>query len=172
MKIKYEITKDDYLKFNMFHLENSKGVKKELIMHRFVIPVLLLGAGYAFHVLAKAPLLASMLLALSGAVAWSILYPEYYKKNAMKNVDKMLSRGVQSTSITKHTLSVKDEGIIASSPVGQSVNKWSEVKKFSETPEHLFIYITDKVAHVIPKKAFKNKDEETEFIDIVRKNIK
>lgn len=171
MKIKYDITRDDYLKFNMYHLENSPKVKKELIIHRIVVPLLLVGLGFALHVLVKFSLVTTMPIFIIAAVVWSIVYPKFYKKVALKNVSKMLERGVQSESISRHSLSLKDEGILSSSNAGQAAHKWSDIVKFHEAENHLYIYITDKIAHVVPKRAFKDKEEETQFINIIKEHI-
>ncbi|MEG0641536.1 MAG: YcxB family protein [Clostridium sp.] len=172
MKIKYSITKDDYLKFNMYHLESSPGVKKELIIHRFVVPILIIGLAFALAVLTGMPLTIGVPVCVVGAICWSVFYPKFYKKNALRNVSKMLGRGVQSESISKNSITVQDEGIYASSQAGQTLHKWNEVIKFHETADHIFIYVTQKLAHVIPKRAFKDKEEENEFIEIIKKNIK
>lgn len=171
MKIKYEITKDDYLKFNMYHLETSKGVKKELLIHRVIIPILLVAAAFAFTVLTGIGIVFSLPIFLIAAIAWAVYYPKFYKKNAMKNLDKMFSRGLQSASASKYVLNVKDEGIFASSQAGQTLHKWSDIVRFYETDEHIFLYVTDKIAHVIPKRCFKNHEEETEFMDIIKEHL-
>ena len=36
MEINYNLTEEDYLNFNMFHVKNSKAVKRTLNMQRFI----------------------------------------------------------------------------------------------------------------------------------------
>lgn len=171
MKIKYDITKDDYIKFNLYHLESSPSVKKELIIHRFIIPLLLVGLSAAFYVLTGLPLYIGLPLFIGIGIVWAIYYPKFYKKNALKNVSKMVDSGFQSSGVSKNTINVLDEGIHSSSRAGQSINRWDEVKKIHQTDEHIFIYVTDKIAHVIPKRAFANEEEEKEFMEIINRNI-
>ncbi|MEF9933982.1 MAG: YcxB family protein [Clostridium sp.] len=171
MKIKYDITKDDYIKFNMYHLESSSNVKKELVIHRFIIPMMLVGLSAAFYVLTGLPLHIGVPLFLGIGIVWAVFYPKYYRKNALKNVSKVVDSGFQSSGVSKNTINVLDEGIHSSSRAGQTINRWDEVKKVHETDEYFFIYVTDKIAHVIPKRAFANKEEEHEFIEIINRNI-
>ncbi len=170
MKIKYEITKDDYLKFNMYHLENSPSVKKELRVHRFIIPLLLVAVAGAFSLLSGIPITITFPIFLILAILWSVFYPKYYKKNALKNVSKVLEHGVQSQGTPRYVLNVKDDGIYATSGAGQTFNKWDDIIKFEETDSHMFLYVTEKVAHVVPIRAFKTDEEKNEFLNIVKAN--
>ncbi|MEF9951374.1 MAG: YcxB family protein [Clostridium sp.] len=171
MKIKYDITKDDYIKFNLYHLESSPNVKKEIIIHRLVIPLLLVGLSAAFYVLLGMPMYIGVPLFVGIGILWSIFYPKFYRKNALKNVSKMIDNGLQSSGVSKNTINVLDEGIHSSSRAGQTINRWDEVKKVHETDEHIFIYVTEKIAHVVPKRAFENEEQEKEFIEIINRNI-
>ena len=40
MNINYNLTEEDYLNFNMFHVKNSKAVKRALNMQRFITPII------------------------------------------------------------------------------------------------------------------------------------
>jgi hypothetical protein len=40
MEIKFEITEDDYIRFNLHHVENSKSHKRTYNILRFAIPLL------------------------------------------------------------------------------------------------------------------------------------
>lgn len=171
MKIKYEIVKDDYLKFNMYHINNSKKSKKEMMLHRIFVPIGIAGLAFAFNILTQMPLMIGIPLFFGAAILWAIFFPKYYKQNAMKNVSKMLGDGIHSNSISKYTLTVKEEGLLVSSQAGQNVQRWNEIKKFVETDEYIFIYVTESMANVIPKRCFKNKAEEEEFIKRIKEKI-
>lgn len=170
MKIKYQITKDDYLEFNMYHLENSPSVKKELRVHKYIIPLLLIAAAAAFSLLTGMPLVITFPIFLIFAVLWSISYPKFYKQNAMKNVSRVLDHGVQSQGAPRYVLNLKEDGVYATSGAGQTFNKWSDIIKFEETDSHIFLYVTEKLAHVVPKRAFKTAEEKNEFLNIIKSN--
>jgi hypothetical protein len=41
MKIDFKITKDDYISFNLHHLENSKSQKSTFNILRYAVPIIL-----------------------------------------------------------------------------------------------------------------------------------
>ena len=41
MKIDFKITKDDYISFNLHHLENSKSQKSTFNILRYAVPIVL-----------------------------------------------------------------------------------------------------------------------------------
>ena len=46
MGINYNLTEEDYLNFNMFHVKNSKAVKRTLNMQRFITPIIFIVLSY------------------------------------------------------------------------------------------------------------------------------
>ena len=46
MEINYNLTEEDYLNFNMFHVKNSKAVKRTLNMQRFITPIIFIVLSY------------------------------------------------------------------------------------------------------------------------------
>lgn len=171
MKIRYEIIRDDYLKFNMYHINNSKKAKMEMRIHRIFVPIGIAGLAFAFNVLTKMPLILGIPVFFGIGIFWSFFFPSYYKRRAMNNVTRSIGQGIHANSVSKYTITVKDEGLLVSSGAGQNVQRWDEIKKFVDIDDYIFIYVTENMANVIPKRCFKSKKEEEEFINIIRNHI-
>ena len=42
MKLKYNLTEDDYINFNIAHMKNSKSLKRTMMINRFLTPLIFL----------------------------------------------------------------------------------------------------------------------------------
>ena len=86
MEINYNLTEEDYLNFNMFHVKNSKTVKRALNMQRFITPIIFIVLSYvlskvgnmSFFELFIAFLIVSILWIISlSKIFLFIRYPKY-----------------------------------------------------------------------------------------------
>jgi hypothetical protein len=57
------------------------------------------------------------------------------------------------TVLTDHTLTLSDDGLAEQTPFNTTVHKWSAVQKVGRTKKHLFVYVAQHSAHVIPRRA-------------------
>ena len=48
MEIEYNLTEEDYLHFNLFHIKNSKTGKNSLTIQRLIGPVIFIMAAFIF----------------------------------------------------------------------------------------------------------------------------
>ncbi|MGM7636796.1 hypothetical protein [Bacillus sp. Hm123] len=75
MEINYNLTEEDYLNFNMFHVKNSKAVKRVLNMQRFLTPILFIIASFVFSKVGSMPFLGLFITFLVVSILWIIFYP-------------------------------------------------------------------------------------------------
>ena len=80
MEINFEVTKEDYIKFNLYHVENSPSQKKNFILLRYLVPVLFSIPIYFIGTnLFKQPSVYWAIVAVLFSVIWIITYPKQYR---------------------------------------------------------------------------------------------
>lgn len=62
-------------------------------------------------------------------------------------------------------LTVIEERIDEESSNGNSNVSWKKINSVEETQEYIYIYVTSLSAHVIPKRAFKDSNEQKYFLN-------
>lgn len=65
--------------------------------------------------------------------------------------------------LCEHTVTIDQDGLTETTPVNESRHRWSGVYRVDSTPDHIFIYIQQNMAHVIPRRSFTSVEEADSF---------
>ena len=164
MKINFEITKEDYINFNLYHLENSKSQKKTFNILRYAIPIIFsipiyfIGTG-----IFNQPSMYWIMVAIVFTIIWVFTYPKQYKKLVAKQTDKLLSEGDNSSIFGKKSLEIVDGTIVVKGEFTSDTVSLESIKDIKIYEEMILIYISGFAAHIIPRR-YLDKDTENEFI--------
>lgn len=69
------------------------------------------------------------------------------------------------TFLTEHTITLDEVSFTEESPFNRTEQKWISVQKLGRTRKHLFIYISQHAAHVVPRRAFRDNAEWNAFYE-------
>jgi hypothetical protein len=165
MEIKYTITEDDYIKFNLYHILNSKTGRKSLKTQRFAVPIVYIIIAYIFANIADIPFLSILIpFALMGGL-WSIFYPKYYKNFITRYTRKLIKEGKNDGLLGNHSMSLTDEGIVDISSNGETKVKWAGIIKFQEDDTNLYLYNSSVSAYIIPKREVSELKELKDYLN-------
>lgn len=171
--LKYEITFDDVLDFNLHHAFNSPTLKKSLTTQRILIPVIYLGFGLLFTYIKGYKSIWFFLPAFAIlSVIMVLLYPRRFKQRIKKSVIKMLKEGENTGIIGDQTLNISSEYILETNEFRETTFKWSSIQKIVKAERSILIYTSPVSAIIIPLRAFDSKEEADEFIRMVENFLK
>jgi hypothetical protein len=170
MKIEYDITKDDFMSFNMHHLENSETTKKTLFKQRYIVPIIYLVMPFILIRVTFVPLIFWLIPSVAAIILWITFYPRYFMSFTRRNIEKLLKEGNNQNLFGPVSVSLEDEGIREISNQGESKAKWSSIEKIEETKTHIYIYLSAISAAIIPLRAFSDINEKNEFLRILNSN--
>ena len=162
MTIEYELTKDDYIGFNMYHIENSEKIKKTIFFQRYIMSLILPLAPLIIVLTTNKTFGQWYFYFIMVWVLWVVFYEKNFKRSIKRKLIKMASKGGANGIIGHHKLTLTEDKIIEHKIEDLSYDK-SIINKVGETDSHIFIYISDINAYVVPKSAFENKKEEEKF---------
>ncbi|RDY23460.1 YcxB family protein [Romboutsia maritimum] len=164
MKMNFEITKDDYINFNLHHLENSKSQKNTFNILRYVIPIIFsiliyfIGTG-----ILNQQSIYWIIVAIIFSIIWILTYPKQYKKLIAKQTDKILSEGDNSSIFGSKSLEIVDGTIVVKGDFTSETVSLESIKDIKVYEDMILIYISGFVAHIIPRR-YLDKETEKEFI--------
>lgn len=159
MEIKFELTEEDYIKFNLYHIQNSPSQKKIYLLIRFALPVALamliyfIGTGIFMQ-----SSIYWLILATLFAVGWIIAYPKRHKKIVEKQTKKLLHEGDNSSFFCEKTI-VIDENLIHiyDEQTTETISR-NTIKAIKVFDDLIVLYLSAVSAQLIPTG---NLDEET-----------
>jgi hypothetical protein len=68
-------------------------------------------------------------------------------------------------------LAITPEGINAVTENSRSFESWAAVVKVTATDEHVFLYLTSDMAHVVPRRAFIDRGDFERFVELARRYL-
>jgi peptidase C13-like protein/YcxB-like protein len=72
--------------------------------------------------------------------------------------------GWGGASLGPRTFSLTPEGFEERGPLSSSLSQWPAVRAIEETPEHLFVFTDETVAHIVPRRCFATPEEYEAFV--------
>jgi hypothetical protein len=172
MKINYDLTKEDFIEFNMHHFSKSKSIKRTLFIERYVISIMFLIIPFIFKGKSTMSLPVYYGSSLLLFVGWIVFFPKYFKYSVKKKLERMLNSEENSKMFGPQSLSITDAGISESEDLEKSKFSMGDIEKVDVTEKAIYIYISSANAYVIPVRAFKTHSEKHELIDLLKRHLK
>lgn len=165
MEIKYHLTEEDYLNFNLFHVRNSKSAVRSLNIQRFMGPIIFIVAAFFIANFDDSmPIWLALVAYLLASILWIVFYPKYYYGFLKRMTKKMLKEGKNEGLLGDHLMRMTDEGIVDSHRNGETRVNWSGIQSFKESDDTFYIYNSAVSAYILPKRDMADPEEVRSFI--------
>lgn len=171
MELEFELTEEDYINYNIDHSKKSPSIKKSIMIQRVFGPIVFIIAPFLVVKFSDIPLWYWITIFGISSVVWLIFYPKYANWEMKKRLKKMLEEGSNENLFNRRKIILTDQGLSQVSPTGETNVKWDSIVSIEETDEYIYIYISSVSAHIIPKRVFKDVNEQKLFIDEISKHI-
>lgn len=170
MELDYEITKDDYIEFNLDFLSHSKVTNKEITRARIIaitsiplyflliilllefdfFPLLISGVGYSIFIIYKA-----------------ITIKKSYFKRTEKRIRRIVDEGKGVKSIGIRKLIIEEDVLKYIGDEETIEGKLSNLGYVRETENTILLYRDEVSAYIVSKKAFKSQEELDGFKNMI-----
>ncbi len=164
MTIQYDLTKEDYIAFNMHHIKSSKTVKKTLFIQQYVLAIIYLIIPFILADITGESLMFWLIPFIIIFILWIAFYPRYFKGYMKKNIIKMLSEGKNENIFGPVSLILEETGVREVTRAGESKANWSSIERVEENQDYIFMYTSAVAAAIVPLRAFTNIEEKNEFL--------
>lgn len=159
MEIRYGLTEEDYLNFNMFHIKNSKTAKRALNMQRFLTPLIFIVLSYVLSKVGNLSFFELFITFLIVSILWIIFYPRYFYSYVIRNTKKMIKEGKNDGLLGEHHMILTEEGIIDSTSTGETKVTWPGIKTLCEDKSNIYLYNSSVSAYILPKRELDDVEE-------------
>jgi hypothetical protein len=148
MKLKYSVTIDDLVAFNIFYERNSAFIKRSKLINGVVIPscpfLVMCIVGISKH--SWQPVFNGIIVSVS-LILWTFLA---WDKRTRKIYRKILKEGGK-TDIEIFELEITADSLTEKGKHKETTWSWDSIGKIGSTPEHIFVYTSTATAIVIPQ---------------------
>jgi hypothetical protein len=166
MVVEFENSLDDVLALNLYHHQQSPKARRTRQLLQYGPAAILVLVFLGQLVLTEASPI-SALPWLMFAVVWTLFVPFMLRRSMRKRVLQLFVEGKSRGMVGSHKLSLTSTGVTDKTGFGTTETAWRNVRKVVSTSEHLFIYVGDTAAHIVPRRAFPDVARFHEFRDTV-----
>ena len=156
LELEYEISLDDLIAFNHYHVNSSQTFKSSYRKSLFGVPVYLFVIICVILYIVGCNLtgLATGAPIVILAVLWFLLYPKYYNHAVIKSYRKMLSENCNNGMLGKQKVLFQSNKLVEITEKSKTEYDGKFLNKIVETDAYLYLYLTSITAIIIPKRIF------------------
>lgn len=148
MTLQFELRRDDVIAFSQAYHAGSPTYQKVRSRSRWALP-LLMGVIGVIQSLESGFEMSRTLFYAAASIAWFVLYPKRFDTNARKYAEKALAEPGYSRTLGPCTLTLNDEGLHSTSPMGSSSFNWDAVSHATLTADYLYIFLSGPIGYPI-----------------------
>lgn len=168
-ELEYELSKKDYIEYDLFSLIASSTMKKLLFIQRYIISLIFLVAPFVGRKISTISFEIWLIVFIIIYLAWIIFYPKFFEAMLKIRLERMINRGKQEYLFGNHKILIRPEGVFENNKTGIYESHWTAIKKIVETKEKIYIYREAIGVIIIPKRFFFSLNYKEEFIKLVEK---
>lgn len=165
MELEYVLNNQDLLNFNIYHLNNSPTIKKQIFMARFGVALFYIVIGAFLSYIEKG--FTSFIVFSFLSIPWIVFYKKYFMYKAKKQVKRTLHEDKNKGMIGKQKIIIEANKIT-------EINEYSKIEhsnkclnKISNDPNYYYLYLTSISAIIIPKLVFNDEEIESNFVRLL-----
>ena len=168
MEIEYEITLDDMVAFNVYHIRNSPSCRRSRLLVRAILPLGMFPVFLHAGLTGEGPLLhsaiASGFLWVSISFIWLLVTHCGWRRGLRRKLVRLYREGEAETKIVKHVMTLGPEGITDKTELAETKRKWRGLKKIVSDDKHIYLYVGPAEAHIVPKGVFPDESSIEGFL--------
>ncbi|MBR3107318.1 MAG: YcxB family protein [Clostridia bacterium] len=154
------VTDEDYVAFNVYHLFHTKAYRPRLLAARCFRAICTVLVVLALLV-AGAPILITLAVGAVmavGSVIGFLRYPSSLAQTTAKNIDKLKKEGKLGYD-PESTLELTEDEIISVTDRSRKVWKYDEIIRVGQDEERLFLMTGSLTALILPRRCLDGQDE-------------
>lgn len=171
MELHYDITKQDYIDFNLNYFVNNAMVQRSILMTRIATAVLVIVGGTVLMYWVKGLSVLSVAVYLALAALCFFGTPWYMKCKVVKNTERILRNANNKQLCGPKTLTLREDEFELSGENEDTVYKYEAVQRTATDAGHYYIFVDEFSAVIVPFSAFADEEQKKEFYKRITAHI-
>lgn len=171
MELHYDITKQDYIDFNLNYYVNNAVVQRSILMTRIMTAVLVLAGGTALMYFVHGLSVFSVAVYVALAAVCFFGTPWYMKRKVVKNTERILRNAKNKQLCGPKTLTLREDEFELVGENEDTVYQYEAVQRTSSDDRHYYIFVDEFSAIIVPFSAFEDEQQKQAFYDRITVHI-
>lgn len=173
--LQYELTDEDYLKFNITHRFSTPALRQRTQIYRFGFAAMYAALAVIWLFFFPSRTLNVIFgIAFAGIACFYLFGMTWRIKRSMRrSMDRLKSMGKLPYDTTI-TITFDEDGIHSVSENKEETTKYSAIERILLGEDAMYIYDSAATANLVPYRAFQTEQERQEFLDFLeaKTNVK
>ncbi|MDR2865911.1 MAG: YcxB family protein [Methanomassiliicoccaceae archaeon] len=171
-RFEYTASREDFLRFNEYHLSNSPSGKRTILIFMLILPAIML----LFLILSlingndAASILFMVVIYAVISVIWILAVKRMIFRNFRRVIAKMEKEGKMPYGM-RTVLQFEEDMMIESTDDTENKVRYSGIEKIGIGSDMIYIYIGAIMAALVPLSAFRNDEEKDEFLRFINGKV-
>lgn len=166
MRLRYEITVEDQLAFNLHFQKNSPTLRRTRIVCMLAVAVFLIASFGAIAEILHRPKVAW--LGVAAAVLFAVIYPRTWRRSTRRLNSRLFQERPNRALFGPRVSETRETGLFTSSDFVETMVFWKAIERIETVPGHTFVYLATVSAVVIPEHNVLEGDYHS-FVDELRR---
>ncbi len=166
MRLRYEITVEDQLAFNLHFQKNSPTLRRNRFAIVLSVAVFLIASFGAMAELLHRPKFAWM--GVVAAVLFAVIYPQTWRRSAKRLTSRLIQERPNQALFGRRVSEIRESGLFTCSDFVETMFFWKAIERIETLPGHTFVYLATVSAVVIPEHNVLEGDYHS-FVDQLRR---
>ena len=171
MELHYDITKQDYIDFNLNYYTNNAVVQRSILTTRIASAVIVALGGTALMYWLKALSVVSVVGYLALAAVCFFGTPWYMKRKVVKNVERILQRANNKQLCGPKTLTLRENEFELAGENEDTTYQYEAVERTASDTGHYYIFVDEFSAVIVPFSAFADEGQKRDFYERITAHI-
>lgn len=171
MELHYDITKQDYIDFNLNYYVNNAVVQRSILITRIATAVIVILGGTALMYWVKGLSVFSVLVYLALAAVCFFGTPWYMKRKVIKNTERILRNARNKQLCGPKTLTLGEDSFKLKGENEDTTYQYEAVQRTASDEGHYYIFVDEFSAIIVPFSAFADASQKQEFYDRITVHI-
>ena len=171
MELHYDITKQDYIDFNLNYFVNNAMIQRSILMTRIATAVLVIVGGTVLMYWVKGLSVLSVAVYLALAALCFFGTPWYMKRKVVKNTERILRNANNKQLCGPKTLTLREDEFELSGETEDTVYQYEAVQRTATDAGHYYIFVDEFSAVIVPFSAFEDETQKKAFYERITAHI-
>lgn len=159
-KFTNKISEEDFVEFNIFHMNNSKTMNGTKLGINLLFPMMF----FLFGLVSGKELdLLFWIIMLVGSIFLFLMIPKIMNSSLRKRLKKMMLEGDNGDMFAEKEYIIDELGIKMNSANSSGFYNWNSVIKVDEDEKNMYLFVSTVQALIIPKMIIKGQVNIDEF---------
>ncbi|CEH33434.1 YcxB family protein [Romboutsia lituseburensis] len=164
MEINFEVTKEDYIKFELYNLSNSPYHKRDIKLNKYGMPIGFLCINMMMQTSVEDIIIATTI----EAFIWLVIYPKANKLLTKREIENVIKEGDSTELFGSKRIIIDEESITIFNKSSTERVLKSAIKDVKIYDDIIVIYTSLLTAYIVPTRYLEG-DLKADFIKQVSK---